>query len=141
MIQEIERGRVFMGSLERGSDLAAGLTAFCSENHITLGRIVGLGAVQRANVGYFDQEDRNYRFIAMDRPLEITSLVGNVSLKENSPFIHAHVTLGDEEGRGFGGHLGEGNIVWAFEFTLEEYAGATFERVYDPETKLSLWQG
>ena len=140
MIKGVERGRVFIGSLERGSDLLAGLTDFCSENQIALGKIVGLGAVQRANIGYFDQADRIYRFMAMDRPLEITSLVGNISLKEGEPFIHAHVTLGDEEGQCFGGHLGEGNIVWAFEFKLEEFAGATFERVYDPETTLSLWK-
>lgn len=140
MIKQVKPSQVFIGSLERGSDVLDGVTAFCKENQIALGRIVGLGAVQRANIGYFDQSEKSYRFIALDRPMEITSLVGNVSLKDGEPFIHAHVTLGDEEGRCFGGHLGEGNIVWAFEFTLEEFTGAVFQRVYDPETKLSLWK-
>lgn len=141
MIRELKPARIFMGSLERGSDLLEGLTAFCRENRITLGSIVGLGAVKRANLGYFDQSVRSYRFIAMDRPLEITSLIGNLSLKDGEPFLHAHVTLGDGEGRCFGGHLGEGNVVWAFEFTLKEYRGGALERAYDPDTRLSLWKG
>jgi len=129
-----------MGRLAKGDDLLRALEQVCREHNITLGEVRALGAVTRARVGYYDQEKREYYFLELDQPLEILALVGNVSLKDGRPMVHAHVTLGDNTGRTWGGHLGEGTPVFACEFALYEHlADQVLTRQYDPETGLTLW--
>lgn len=128
-----------MGRLGCGQDLIEAITAVCVSQDIRAGRILAIGAVQRARVGFYNQATRAYAFIDFEKPLEITALVGNVSIKDGSPMAHCHVTLMDEEGQAFGGHLAPGTIVFACELTIEEFSGAGFTRAPDDETGLPLW--
>lgn len=130
---------ILMGRLPHGSDLLEALTAVCLEGNITLGQIRAIGAVSKASIGYYNQQRREYEFISFDRPLEITSLIGNVSLREGKPFVHAHVNLGDAIGNSFGGHLAPGTSVFACEFIIESFEGTPLMRTYDEETGLQLW--
>ena len=138
--EEIKSGKRFMGKLRHGADLLKELTAVCRKQNIKLGRIEGLGAVQRACIAFYDQQAREYRPVTIDCPLEILKLIGNVSLKDGEPFVHAHVTLADGEGKAYGGHLAAGTAVFACEFILEALEGPAFERGYDEETGLQLWK-
>jgi predicted DNA-binding protein with PD1-like motif len=133
-------GRKIMGRLAKGEDLLAALENCAREHGITLGEVSAIGAVSQARVGYYNQAERKYYFLDLARPLEILSLVGNISLKDGQPMVHAHVNLGDHEGRSFGGHLAEGTLVFACEFTLQEYqAAASLVRQMDEPTGLFLW--
>jgi uncharacterized protein len=132
--------RTFMGRLAKGDDLLQALEKLCQEHNITLGEVRALGAVTRARVGFYNQEERKYYFLEFDQPLEILALVGNISMKDGKPMVHAHVTLADAAGRAFGGHLAEGTSVFACEFAIFEYsADQVLSRQNDPETGLMLW--
>jgi len=128
-----------MGKLGYGNDLLEEITKVCQKENIQLGRVEALGAVQRACVGFYNQKTREYQFFSLDQPLEITSLVGNISVKDGNPIVHAHITLADETGKAYGGHLASGTVVFACEFILEAFDGPPFERGYDEETGLPLW--
>lgn len=128
-----------MGKLSCGGDLLEELTDVCKTHNVELGRVEALGAVQKARIGLYNQETRTYHFSTLDRPLEIANLMGNVSLKDGKPFVHAHVTLVDELGASYGGHLAPGTVVFACEFVIEAFDGPTFNRVPDKETGLPLW--
>jgi len=128
-----------MGRLGFGCDLLEGLTKVCTEQNIILGRVEAIGAVKSARIGFYNQQSRAYEHLSLDCPLEITKLTGNVSLKEGAPFVHAHVTLANNKGECFGGHLVPGTTVFACEFILEVYDGANLERKFDNETGLFLW--
>jgi len=139
IIKKVKSSRLLMGKLGHGSDLLEELTAICQKEDIRLGRIEAFGAVKRACLGFYDQQSREYRFLELDQPLEITTLVGNVSLKEGNPIVHAHITLANEAGKAYGGHLAPGTIVFACELSLECFDGPPFERGFDHETGLPLW--
>ncbi len=139
MVHWFRRMDELVGRLRRGDDLLEGLNAVCRGEDIRLGRVSALGAVERARVGFYDQTAREYRYLDIDRPTEILALVGNVSQKDGAPFVHAHVTLGDEEGRAFGGHLAPGTVVFACEFSITPMEGAELVRGFDEETGLPLW--
>jgi len=132
--------RTIMGTLKHGSDLLEELTQLCVRENITLGRVQAIGAVQKITIGFYDQERREYRFQNIGQPLEITNLIGNISIKDDKPFIHAHITLADEEGNAIGGHVASGAIVFACEFILEVYGGPVFTRCFDESTELALWR-
>ncbi|MCK9377505.1 MAG: DUF296 domain-containing protein [Syntrophobacterales bacterium] len=105
-----------------------------------MGEVRALGAVTQARVGYYNQAERQYYFLELARPLEIVSLIGNISLKDGKSMVHAHLTLADADGRAFGGHLAPGTLVFACEFILQEYeAAAPFLRRMDEPTGLFLW--
>ncbi len=136
----MEPGRLLMGRLPKGCDLLAELTRICQDNRITLGEVRAIGAVERAKIGYYDMQSREYQWLELDQELEILSLVGNVSLKDGEVFVHAHITLGDDKGRAFGGHLAEGTKVFACEYAIQEYKSSTrLQRLWDEPTGLYLW--
>ena len=135
----IKSKEIIMGRLGYGCDLLEELARVADERKVKLGRIEAIGAVQKARVGFYNQQTREYRFHFFDRPLEILKLAGNISLKDNRPFVHAHITLADDEGKSFGGHLAPGTVVFACEFLLEAFDGTAFERCFDEETGLPLW--
>lgn len=135
----VEGGKAIVGRLERGDDLLEGLTRVCREEGVRLGRIEALGAVERAVVGFYDQAAYEYRYHELDEPLEILCLVGNVSLKDGEPMVHAHLTLSDAQGRAFGGHLAAGTRVFACEFAIEPLEGAELHRGFHEPTRLPLW--
>jgi len=137
---DVKHARRIMGRLGHGKDLLDEITAVATAEGVTLGRVEGLGAVTRARLGYYNQEEREYEFHEIDEPLEITALVGNVSLKDGKPMVHAHVTLADREGRAFGGHLAPGTVVFACEFTMQALDGAELNRTHDDPTGLPLWE-
>jgi predicted DNA-binding protein with PD1-like motif len=133
-------GRKIIGRLAKGEDLLAALSKLAQEHGITLGEVSAIGAVSRARIGYYNQAERQYYYLDLARPLEILSLIGNISLKDGKPMVHAHVTLGDKEGRAFGGHLAEGTLVFACEFAILEHQSATsLVRQMDEPTGLFLW--
>jgi predicted DNA-binding protein with PD1-like motif len=138
--REVSGVKHLVGRLEHGADLIGELTSVCMANGVGLGWVHALGALQKARLGYYDQDAREYRFIDVDRHLEITNLVGNVSLKDGEPIIHAHVTLADDEARAFGGHLAPGTIVFACEFCIQMFDGPDLCRGFDDATGLPLWQ-
>ena len=134
-------GRI-MGRVPQGEDLLGYLNQVCLGENIEAGQVSAIGAVNKARIGFYDQTKQEYGFIDLDEPLEIVSLMGNVSLKDGKPFVHAHVVLGDHEGKLFGGHLAEGAPVFACEFIITKFSSnQAFVRGLDQGTGLPLWQG
>ena len=139
MFKEIKHSRYVMGNLAYGSDLLNSLTYTCEKEHIYLGRLEVIGAVQKARIGYYLQDRKIYKYSELNEPMEITSLLGNISLKDGKPFVHAHINLANAEDNVLGGHLMDGTIVFAAEFLIQVFEGPEFIREFDDQTKLALW--
>lgn len=139
MEQDVKPVRTLMGRLPHGADLLEALTDLAHREGVKLAHIEALGAVKRARVGYFNQTKRVYGHLDFPHAMEILNLTGNVSLKDGEPFVHAHVTLADESGHAFGGHLVPGTIIFACEFVLHVFDGEALERKSDKRTGLALW--
>jgi len=137
---QAESEHIFIGKLEHGADLLEELTGVCEEKNIRLGYVVALGAVRKARLGYYNQETKEYKFFELNKNLEITSLSGNISLRDGQPMVHAHITVSDSNGRTFGGHLAPGTIVFACEFIITALSGPQLTRDHDDQTGLPLWK-
>ncbi len=125
--------------MKHGVDLLKEITKICQERNIHLGSIEAIGAVQKASIAFYNQTKRDYVIMTINEPLEMTSLTGNISIKDGKPFVHAHVTLADSTGNVYGGHLAPGTIVFACEFIIKTFDGLMLERRFDEDTGLSLW--
>ncbi len=137
---ELKEGRIFIGRFKFKSDLLISLTDFCRQQNIKLGVFNAIGAVTNVKLGYYNQGEKKYvEAINLNKKLEISSCMGNISLKDSEVFVHAHITLSDHEGHCYGGHLMSGTIIFAAEYYIKELIGIKLERKPDPETGLILW--
>ncbi len=134
-----EKEKIYMGRLPQGSDVLVSLGEIAKKNGIKSGQIQLIGAVQCAVVGYYDQDNMVYKTLRLEGHYEVLCLTGNISLKDEEPFIHAHVVLGDAKGICYGGHLMEGTRVFAGEYIVREFVGEEMKRVFDEKTGLYLW--
>jgi hypothetical protein len=96
-----------------------------------------MGAVQDAEVWFYDQAEKEYLSVQFDEPLEVAACVGNVALLDGEPFAHTHAVLSRRSGQSLAGHLNAGTV-----FAGEVYLRAFEEplaREHDDVTDLDLW--
>jgi predicted DNA-binding protein with PD1-like motif len=128
--------RTIVARLERGEDLYASLTKLVREGDIRNGCFQVMGALGRGKVGIF--EGGEYEWVSHEGPLEISSCVGNIAVKEGEPFVHCHAVLNDHRGTILGGHVGEGCIADpTAEVHVQVYEGEVTRR-FDEESNLWL---
>jgi uncharacterized protein len=138
-VWEATPGRTLVGRLERESDLVTELERICAERDIRAGWVSVIGAVSHAAYAYYEQTDHRYLELSSDTHHEIVGFLGNVSLRDGVPFLHAHATFADATGACVGGHLLRGVTVFVAEFTIREMTGVELIRIYDEELGLALW--
>ncbi|ACC97915.1 putative DNA-binding protein with PD1-like DNA-binding motif [Elusimicrobium minutum Pei191] len=132
-------GRTYIFRLPKGKDLQDSITAFCHDNQIKCGIINAIGAVENATVSYYDQAKKKYEKIVLEDEHELVSLIGNVSIKDNRPFVHAHAILSNKKGEVKAGHLMLGTKIFSAEVYIQELVGEPKVRKEDKVTKLQLW--
>jgi uncharacterized protein len=123
--------------LDTGDEANACLLAFARARHLSAARFTAIGAFQRAVLGYFDWNTKDYRHNRFDEQLEVVSLIGDVALKGDEPALHMHAVLGQSDGRALGGHLLEGHVRPTLEVIVTE-APAHLHRRHDPVSGLAL---
>ncbi len=129
----------YLGRFDYGADLHLSIEQFIISNNIKMGTIQLIGAVQKANLGYYNPQTTQYESIAIDKQLEIASGIGNISMRDGQPMAHVHLTVSDNTGRCYAGHLLEGNIIFVSEFIITELDGPIMERKADSSTGVTLW--
>jgi len=130
-------GRVHVVRLDKGEPVVASLQAYLGEHRIRGGSVVGLGAVEAAEIGYWDAARRTYDRTTIAETRELLSLVGTISRLDGAPFVHAHVTLAGPDHSVVGGHLFEARVAVTGEFVIDE-APIASARVLDDATGLKL---
>ncbi len=133
-------GTVYILRPEFGSDLLKELGDFVRTKGINLAWFSGLGAVSRATLRYYDQVKKDWVDLNLDRRLEVAGMLGNVSLLNGEPIVHAHATLSDEQGHCYGGHVGANTLVFNLEILLTTLSGPAVTRKMDSQTGLTIWQ-
>jgi predicted DNA-binding protein with PD1-like motif len=129
--------RMYALIFEKNEEFMAGMLAFAKEHGIAGARFTGIGALQRARLGYFDRDRKDYRPIPIEEQVEVLSLLGDIALKDGEPKLHAHIVVGKSDGAACGGHVVEGHVWPTLEIVLTE-TFAPLKRRFDPETGLAL---
>jgi len=136
---------IFIGKGDHDADMLTLLNNFCLEKKIVTGMVSAVGAVKNIRLGYYRQDVQQYvtfgESLSENGGFEIVHCAGNVSLKDDKPFCHLHVTVSDREGHCFGGHLMPGVKIYALEFVIHSYEGTELHRGTDAVTGLPLWMG
>ena len=135
---EYDASKELIVRLKHDAEVVQSISELAKSKGIKAGSFTAIGALKRAELGYYDQRSHEYRKIRIESPMELASCIGNISLKDGEPFVHAHAVLSDEKGKTTAGHLLEG-IVFATEVYFRQLEGPKLERKYDEVTELMLW--
>ncbi len=132
---------VYMGNIEHGKDILETLEAFCLDNEVKTAWINLMGALSEVTLSYYDQVTHRYYTKTFQGEFEILNGTGNISMKENVPVGHIHLTLSNTDYGCVGGHLMKGSAkVFACEFVLQVMDGIEpLYRGQDETTGLPLW--
>ena len=147
IVRSGQTSRVIVARVKPDSDLLRSLQKVAVEEGVASGVIVsGVGLLKQAKLrnckclpDEYPITDANRTYLSFEKPLEILSISGNVTLAEGKPLVHAHLTLSEVEGNEItviGGHLIEGCVVFGFsEFAILELEGIEMVKRFDEETQ------
>jgi len=135
--REVTTTGEYLARLETGADWRAEIEALAADVDADAAWFAAMGAVQDAELWFYDQETCEYQLMTFDEPLEVASCVGNVSLLEDERFAHTHAVLSRPSGQALAGHL-DAATVWAGEVHMRAFEDE-LEREYDDTTELDLW--
>ena len=130
-------GSTLIVRLNKGEEIVEKLLELQKSLGIRLASVNGLGAVEEVTVGVFYPATKTYKANHYQGDYEIVSLHGTLTTQEGKPYAHLHMSIGDEEGRVFGGHLNKAVISATCELVVQVLDG-TVERRMEPEIGLYL---
>jgi len=103
-------GHTYEVTFGKGDEVASGLTEFAEKNHITTGHFSGVGAFSSALLGWTDPDKRAFKKVEINSEAELLSFVGDISMLNGKPYVHAHAVVGFPDGSTKGGHFLEGHV-------------------------------
>ena len=133
----MDKSRAYM-TLAKGDNINKMFESFAEVKGVGCAWLNGIGALKNPEIGYYSLEDKSYHRKTFKGEYELTSLIGNITLKEGKPFSHTHITFSDTEFRVFGGHLFNANITAAGEFIMQ-FGSDEINREMNAEIGLPLW--
>ncbi|EQB30555.1 PPC domain-containing DNA-binding protein [Sphingobium ummariense] len=111
-------GTGYLLVLHRGQPVVASLNAIIEKERIPGALISGIGAVEKAEVAYYDLNAKRYRTTVFEPSMEVLSLSGNLGTLDGKPIVHPHVVLGGPDFNAHGGHLREATVSLILEIFI-----------------------
>jgi len=115
-----DRPKTYALIFDAGDEVMEGLVRFAKEHRISASQFSGIGAFEEVTVAFFVPAKKDYNKIVIREQMEVLSLLGDVSVEEGEPKIHAHVVLGKSDASAHGGHLVSARVNPTLELILTE---------------------
>lgn len=131
-MEYLDLGNTFIIRLDPGDEIIQSLESFCVNNKIKSGSVMGIGAIRDTKIAYFDPALGDYKDRYFPEGIELTSLMGNISMMDGAAFPHLHITAADSDFNMIGGHLISAIVSATAEIFIEVY-DEQFERKLDPK--------
>lgn len=103
-------GNDIMLRVDRGEKVMESIGKVAEKENIKAGFVSGIGAVDQAELSYFEVEKDGYNTVNFEEDFEVLSLNGTLSYVDNKSHQHVHMILGREDFSTIGGHLQEATV-------------------------------
>jgi predicted DNA-binding protein with PD1-like motif len=133
-------GKAAFVALERGEDLLEGLNRAVLELGIEAATLQVIGGLTEGVLGYFDPDAGDY-LPTRTGHVEICAGLGNVSMRDEKPFIHLHLVLSGPNGAAVGGHAMEGCRAFVVEAYFRKLDGEAPVRQEVVGSTVKTWPG
>ena len=92
-------------SLKAGAKVPEDIVAIAARERILTARVEAIGGVNDLRLAYFNHVSKKYEEHDFHEFLEVTSILGNITLKDRRPFLHIHGTFGRKDLSVLAGHV------------------------------------
>jgi len=138
VVADVQGQRTIVAVFAEGDEALAGLKEVAEAENLSSASVAAVGAFERATVGWYDLEAKEYRDIPVNEQVEVLSLLGDVARgQDGSVAVHVHAVLGLRDGTTRGGHLREGVVRPTLEVVLTE-SPAYLRKTPRPEYGLAV---
>lgn len=116
-----EGARMFVVVLDPGEEAFGAIQRWAAAENISAAAVTAIGAFERATVGWFDFDAKDYRRIPVEEQCEVLTTIGDIAVDDHGkPSLHLHAVLGLRDGSTRGGHLLEGIVSPTLEVMITE---------------------
>ena len=133
----IDKDTIFL-KMSKGEQINQTFEEYAKVNKIGSAWVNGIGAIENPEIGYYSMDRKSYSRKRYKGKYELTSLVGNITIKEGEYFCHTHITFSDNNYQVFGGHLFDARITATGEFIMMP-GSKDIKREMNTEIGLPLW--
>ncbi|MCM1989809.1 PPC domain-containing DNA-binding protein [Oceanirhabdus seepicola] len=124
--------------LETGDKIMESIMKCCCDAHVNCAKISGIGAGEEFHLAVYRKNKKGYKRKRFKGEHEIIDLNGNITLKDNKPYIHIHISMANEDMKLYGGHLEEGTITATAEIFINIIDEEKINRKYDDLVNIYL---
>ncbi|MGH9740477.1 MAG: PPC domain-containing DNA-binding protein [Candidatus Acidiferrales bacterium] len=97
-------------SFGTGDEIISGLTQFAEQHHIVSAHLTGIGGLTSAKLGWGSPTIPGMKEIDVTQKCELVSLIGNISMRGQYPYVHLHGVVAFSDGSTKGGHVVEAHV-------------------------------
>jgi uncharacterized protein len=124
-------------TLPSGADLHQGILGIARELGVRTGRVEAIGGVRKLKLGYYSAPKRSYDEREYEEFMEVTGILGNVTQKDGSSFLHVHGTFGRSDNSVIGGHVIAAEVFPLLEVVITPTENVATRKL-DPALGLSI---
>jgi predicted DNA-binding protein with PD1-like motif len=121
----------------KGDEVMSGLKEFAVKYNVKSAHFNAIGDAKSAKFGWYDISKKMFKLMQINEFAEITSLVGDITIYNDNPVVHAHINLATEDGMVHGGHLFEAFVSPTLQLMMTVEPAALYKR-FDPESGILI---
>ena len=125
--------------IDKGEEVLEKIKEISLKENIKLASVRALGATNDFTVGVFKTDEKKYYSNEFKGNFEIVSLTGTINTMDGEFYTHIHMSVGNDKGEVFGGHLNRAVGSANCEMVINIIDG-TVDRYFDEEIGLNLFK-
>lgn len=130
---------VIVARIDKKEEILEQIENIAIKENIKLANINAIGAVSELTVGVFKTAEKKYYSNEFKGNFEIVSLSGTINTMNDKFYSHLHMSVGDENGKVFGGHLNKAIVSATCEMVIHIIDGKV-DRKYNDDIGLNLFE-
>ena len=124
-------------NLKAGARIPDDILAIAKTEKIFTARVEAIGGVEELRLAYFNRRTKRYEERDFKEFLEVTGILGNVTLKDGKPFLHIHGTFGRRDLSALAGHVMTAKVFPLLEVVITPTKNRALRR-FDDELGLNV---
>jgi predicted DNA-binding protein with PD1-like motif len=121
----------------KGDEVMSGLKEFAIKYQVKSAHFSAIGDASSVKFGWYDISKKMFKVMHINGFAEITSLIGDITIYNNNPVVHAHISMATEDGLVHGGHLFEAFISPTLQLMMTVEPEPLYKKL-DPETGILI---
>jgi len=124
-------------SLKAGARIPDDILGIAKREKVATARVEAIGGVEELRLAYFNRRMKRYEEHDFKEFLEVTGILGNITLKEGKPFLHIHGTFGRRDLSTLAGHVMKAKVFPLLEVVITPTKNRALRR-FDDELGLNV---